>query len=171
MPLHLDSPDSPEAWAAARRLIEEYAASLDVDLAFQNFAEEMANLSREYAPPGGAFLLAELGGDGVGCDGVGCDWVGCVALRRFGEGVCEMKRLYVAPAGRGHGVGRALAEGIIARARELGYERMVLDTLPSMKQAQALYTSLGFRPIPAYRYNPVPGTAFLELGLAPGPGR
>ena len=153
--LRLVPPDSPERWAAARRLIQEYAASLDVDLAFQNFADEVANLSREYGPPGGAFLLAELAGDRVGC----------VALRRFGEGVCEMKRLYVAPAGRWHGVGRALAEGIVARARELGYERMVLDTLPTMKQAQALYASLGFRPIPAYRYNPVPGTAFLELGL------
>ncbi len=153
--LRLLPADSPEAWATARRLVEEYAAALGVDLDFQNFAAEVEHLPREYGPPGGAFLLAEINGVAVGC----------VGLRRLEEGVCEMKRLYVAPAGRGHGIGRALAEGIIARARELGYARMVLDTLPSMQTAQALYAALGFRPIPAYRHNPVPGAAFLELRL------
>lgn len=153
--MHLSVPDSPADWAAARRLFEEYAAGLGVDLCFQNFQEELDDLPREYGPPHGVLLLAEREGQ----------WAGCIALRKIGEGTCEMKRLYVAPAGRGRGVGRALAEALIARAKELGYARMVLDTLPSMTEAQALYASLGFRPIPPYRENPVPGAKFLELLL------
>src|SRR5687767_1748731 len=106
----MSEPDSTEQWSIARRLIEEYAASLQVDLCFQNFEDEIANLPREYGPPGGAFLLAALGDD----------WVGCVALRKLAEPDCEMKRLYVDPRGRGHRVGRSLVEGIVARARQLG---------------------------------------------------
>ena len=147
-------PDSLELWDAARRLVEEYAASLDVDLGFQDFEHEIASLPREYGPPDGAFLLADR--EGV--------FLGCVALRKWGEG-CEMKRLYVRPEGRGLGVGRVLAESIIDEARRLGYERMLLDTLPSMSKAQGLYAALGFRPVAPYRYNPVPGTTFMELKL------
>lgn len=142
-------------WHRARRLIEEYAASLNLDLSFQNFAHEMEHLAGEYSPPSGMFLLAERNAVSVGCAGV----------RRFSEGTGEIKRLYVIPAARGSGIGRLLAEGIVAAARELGYARLLLDTLPSMKEAQSLYVSLGFKPTAAYRFNPVPGTAFLEMEI------
>jgi putative acetyltransferase len=158
--IRLVRPESPEQWAAARRLVEQYAASLEVDLAFQNFEDEIQSLPREYGPPDGAFLLAEHKGD----------LVGCVALRRFAEGVCEMKRLFVVPGRRDLGAGRLLAEAIVTEARRLGYDRMLLDTLPSMAKARRLYASLGFRPTKAYRYNPVPGTAFMELELNPRRG-
>ena len=153
--IRLAPAESATEWAAARRLVEEYAASLNVDLGFQNFQDEVRHLSQEYGPPQGVFLLASRGGE----------WLGCIGLRGIEEGVCEMKRLYVVPAGRGQGLGRMLAEAIIERAKELGYKRMVLDTLPFMKDAQALYFSLGFEPIPAYRFNPIAGSAFLERKL------
>jgi GNAT superfamily N-acetyltransferase len=155
MNFRLIQPEFTEQWAAARCLIEEYAASLDFKLCFQGFEAEVRDLPREYGPPAGALLLAE-GEAGA---------LGCVALRKFSEGVSEMKRLYVAPAGRGQGIGRALVEEIVAVARRLGYERMVLDTVPSMRAAHALYASLGFAPIPAYRENPIPGALYYELKL------
>lgn len=155
MKIGLIQPDSVDQWAAARRLVEEYAASLHLDLGFQNFEREVCNLTSEYGPPDGAFLLAEHD----------CAVVGCVALRKFSEGVCEMKRLYVVPASRGHGVGRALAEGIVAQGRRLGYKRMLLDTLEFMKEARSLYASLGFQSTAPYRFNPIPGSSFFELKL------
>jgi putative acetyltransferase len=153
--LRLVRPNSALHWRQARELVEEYAASLNVDLGFQDFAHELASLETEYGPDHGAFVLAEE--DGV------C--LGCVGLRTFSPGVGEIKRLYVRPAGRGRRVGRRLAEHIIALAAERGFERVVLDTLPFMNEAQALYLSLGFKPTAAYRYNPVEGSAFLELPL------
>jgi GNAT superfamily N-acetyltransferase len=153
--VRLVQPDSPALWAVARRLVEAYAASLDLDLGFQDFQHEITSLQRAYGPPEGAFLVAER--DGL--------YIGCGALRQVSQDTCEMKRLYVSPNGRGQGVGRALAEGIISEARQLGYARMLLDTLPSMREAHSLYAALGFKPIPAYRYNPVPGTTFMELRL------
>lgn len=148
---------TPVDVAAARALILEYQASLGVDLAFQQFDHEIAALATMYGPPGGVLYLATL--DGVP--------VGCVGVRPFAPvpGCCEMKRLYVAPAARGLGLGRRLALRSMSAARALGYTRMRLDTLPAMQDAQALYETLGFREIPAYRHSPVPGTRYLEAVL------
>jgi GNAT superfamily N-acetyltransferase len=153
--LRLLEPGAEGDWQEARRLIEQYAASLNIDLCFQNFAHEIEHLAQEYGPPAGAFLLAVESGINLGC----------VGLRRISDDVAEMKRLYAVPAARGRGVGRLLAEAIIDAARRLGYATVVLDTLPSMKEAQSLYASLGFKGTSAYRFNPVPGTAYLELRL------
>jgi ribosomal protein S18 acetylase RimI-like enzyme len=141
--------------ASAKFLFEEYAESLDFDLDFQGFDEELANLPGEYAPPKGCLLLAEYKGQPAGC----------VALRGLSEDICEMKRLYVRPEFRGLGIGSALAETVIAQARNIGYTRIRLDTTPSMEAARTLYRSLGFRQISPYRYNPIEGAIFMELEL------
>ena len=142
------------AIAQARRLIEEYVDSLGIDLGFQEIEKELREFPGAYAPPQGRLLLAFAGAEAIGC----------VALRPFEQG-CEMKRLYVRPDSRGLGAGRALAGAVIEAARELGYRSMRLDTQPEMSAARALYRSLGFREIEPYRFNPTPGTSFMELDL------
>ncbi len=146
---------SPAEIAVIRTLFQEYAAALDVDLSFQGFDAELRDLPGNYAGPRGALLLAE---DATSV-------LGCVAVRPLDLTIAEMKRLYVRPAARKSGLGRLLAESAIAFAREAGYHRLRLDTLPSMARAQGLYASLGFQPIAPYRANPIPGTAYLELPL------
>jgi ribosomal protein S18 acetylase RimI-like enzyme len=143
-----------------RALFDEYAASLDVDLSFQDFARELAGLPGDYAAPHGCLLLADNGRSLL---------VGCVALRALAggdEAQGEIKRLYVRPAARGRGLGRELALAVITRARTLGYRALKLDTLASMRSARALYSSLGFRECAPYYRNPLPGTSYMALDLA-----
>jgi putative acetyltransferase len=138
-----------------RELFLEYQAGLGVDLCFQAFDDELASLPGRYARPTGRLLLA-ADGESV---------VGVVALRSLNGADCEMKRLYVRPAGRGSRIGRLLATTLINEARLAGYHRMLLDTLPSMAQAQALYRSIGFMEIAPYCDNPIAGTLYMALDL------
>jgi ribosomal protein S18 acetylase RimI-like enzyme len=140
----------------AESLFLEYASSLTFDLSFQHFEEEMRTFPLQYSSPTGCLLLAYEGEKAVGC----------VGLRKLDERVCEMKRLYVRPEFQGHGIGRALALRIIEEGRRLGYACMRLDTVPSMHAAIAMYRKLGFKQIPQYRDNPVPGALFFELQLS-----
>ena len=147
---------SAEEIDRARELFEEYAAGIGIDLCFQSFEKELAELPGKYVPPGGRLLIAIDEHQAAGC----------VALRKIADGVCEMKRLYVRPGFRGTGLGHTLAEAIILAAREIGYQRMRLDTLPGkMDRAIAMYRSLGFKEIGPYYDNPVESALFMELEL------
>jgi GNAT superfamily N-acetyltransferase len=143
----------------ARKLFREYAAGLGVDLCFQNFERELQELPGKYALPAGRLLLA------FDFSGGQKQAAGCGALRPIEKDICEMKRLFVRPQFRGFGIGRSLAESLIAAAQEIGYSAMRLDTLPTMQEAHKLYRQLGFQEIPAYVENRVPGSFFLELDL------
>jgi putative acetyltransferase len=146
---------TPEQIVLSRALFEEYAGWLGIDLSFQGFAAELAGLPGVYAAPRGRLLLALDGSNSSGC----------VALRPLGEGVCEMKRLYVRPGFRRQGIGKLLAERIVAEARTIGYRTMRLDTLPSMQAAIRLYEALGFVRCAAYYGTPLSDTVFMELQL------
>jgi putative acetyltransferase len=167
--LRIVSADNKEAVHQVSALFREYAEALGVDLSFQNFERELAELPGEYAPPHGALLLAfDEASPASSVPGSPALFAvaGCVALRKIDRDICEMKRLYVRGAFRGRGMGRALALAIMDTARTTGYRAMRLDTLPQMGEAQALYSSLGFRDIPPYRFNPISGSRFLEIALA-----
>jgi putative acetyltransferase len=148
--VHVTAQDTADV-DEVRTLLREYAASLPFALDFQGFADELARLPGDYAPPRGRLLLARGSG--------------CVGVRPLEETTCEMKRLYVRRAARGSGLGRGLAEAAIAEARRMSYARMRLDTVPGMEAAQALYERLGFHEIAPYRANPVAGVRYLELEL------
>jgi putative acetyltransferase len=155
--------ESTAQLAAVRGLFEEYAASLNVDLCFQNFAAELDGLPGEYAPPGGALLLALVDGEPAGC----------VAMRPLPDSdhvnACEMKRLFVRRAFRRFGLGRLLAQQLMDLATQAGHSCMLLDTLDDMEAARGLYGTLGFVEIPPYYYNPIPGAHYLKVELdAPG---
>jgi carbonic anhydrase len=150
----IDAPGHPQL-PALRELLLEYQSWLGVDLCFQDFEREMAQLPGAYAAPDGRLYLAW----------VGSDLAGCVALRRHDDQAAEMKRLYLRPAHQGQGLGRLLAQHIIADARQIGYQRLLLDTLPMMQAAQGLYEKLGFEETQAYVYNPVEGVRYLQLLL------
>lgn len=145
----------PDDRVVVAELFGEYVAGLGVDLAFQDIAGELAGLPGKYARPGGVALIARRGREPVGIG----------AYRKIEPGLCEMKRLYVRPAGRGRGLGRDIAEELIDDARAHGYRTMLLDTLAAMRDAQALYLSLGFRPVEPYYDNPLPGTVYMALEL------
>jgi ribosomal protein S18 acetylase RimI-like enzyme len=138
-----------------RAYADEFAGSIAEILCFQSFEAELAGLPGRYAPPSGCLLLA-MDGD---------EPAGCVGLRDIGEGTCEMKRLYVAPGSRGKGLGKHLIEEVIVRAERLGYRRMVLDTLPLMTGALALYRQFGFLETAPYWGHPTEQAIFLERRL------
>jgi putative acetyltransferase len=147
---------TPAHIAQARELFLEYAQSLGFSLCFQNFDKELATLPGDYASPDGRLLLAEYEGQ----------LAGCVALHKLADSICEMKRLYLRAQFRGKGLGRALADHIIAEARQIGYQRMRLDTVePVMKDAVAMYRRIGFREIAPYCTNPMAGALYMELIL------
>jgi ribosomal protein S18 acetylase RimI-like enzyme len=140
-----------------RELFQEYQAEIGIDLCFQSFAAELAALPGRYGPPQGAILLAEEAGGSI---------AGVVAMRALDPYTAEMKRLFVRPAYQGTGLGRALAEAVIQMARERGYSRLRLDTLPAMGVAIGLYRRLGFHEIEPYTENPMEGAIYLELPLS-----
>ena len=149
-------PRAPAELDTVRQLMREYESWLGVDLCFQGFERELEGLPGDYVPPGGRLFLA-LDGERP---------AGCAALRRQDAGSGEMKRLFVRDAFRGLGLGQTLARRVIDAARAAGYSRLLLDTLPKMNAALALYRSLGFRPAARYYNNPLPEAIYLSLDLA-----
>ena len=157
--ISLRPPSSPAEWDAVRDIFREYASTLGVDLCFQDFECELAQLPGDYAEPRGALLIAEVEGA----------LAGCCALRPLDNAdypnASEIKRLYVRKAFRGFGLGRELAEAMLDRARQAGYACVLLDTLDDMESARALYTDLGFEEIPPYYHNPIPGAHYLKVDI------
>lgn len=153
------TPQSASEMDGVRVLFVEYAASLKIDLAFQNFDAELLGLPGDYVGPSGALLLATVGGE----------WAGCCAMRRLDAvdypNACEMKRLYVRPGYRGLRLGRLLAQSILEAARLAAYDCVLLDTLDDMEAARALYRDLGFAEIPPYYFSPIAGAHYLKAEL------
>ena len=147
--------NTPDRIDKAKALFKEYADSLTFDLDFQNFDQELDDFPGQYSPPRGRLFLAVYENQAIGC----------VGLRDLGKGICEMKRLYVSPRFRRHRAGKMLAEAVIQAAKDIGYDCMRLDTIPTMKSANILYASLGFKKIEPYRFNPIEGALYLELRL------
>jgi ribosomal protein S18 acetylase RimI-like enzyme len=144
-----------EQYEQAKKLVLQYASSLNVDLSFQGFQAELQSLSQQYAAPTGAMLLAYHQNEPVAC----------VALRKLDDLHAELKRMFVLPEYRGYKISGQLLELIIKKAGELGYKKIRLDTLPDMTRAQNIYIRFGFYKIPSYRFNPVPGTVYMEKEL------
>ncbi len=153
--IQITNKSTPEELEQVKQLFREYAAWLSVDLSFQRFEEEMLALPENYSAPVGALFMAKVDGQPAGC----------VAVRRFDNTTCEMKRLFVRDAYKGHGVGKTLAAKAIEAGKELGYQRMLLDTLAHMRPAIELYTALGFQPIAAYYDNPISNAVYLSMML------
>jgi putative acetyltransferase len=157
--ISLVTPASAEDWDATRHILRDYAASLGIDLCFQDFELELRSLPGQYDAPGGIIFLALVDGQVAGCGGFrplfDVDYANA----------CEMKRLFVRPAFRGFGLGRLLAQGLIDAATQAGYSAMLLDTLDDMESARGLYESLGFEPVPPYYFNPIPGAHYLKVDL------
>jgi ribosomal protein S18 acetylase RimI-like enzyme len=155
-PIELIHVERPEHIEEVRSLFVEYGTSLGFSLCFQSFDEELKSLPGVYGPPTGRLILAHYAGHPAGC----------IALRKLQTGICEMKRLYVRPANRGHSLGGMLVERLLVEARAMGYERMRLDTIESaMKDAIALYRSMGFREIAPYSSIPIESALWMELTL------
>ena len=159
--LRIEQASSADQVALVRELFLEYAQALTVDLCFQDFTRELQELPGKYVAPAGRLLLAYYNDTGMSEL-----LAGCGALRPLSAEICEIKRLYVRPEFRGHGLGRALTVALISAAREIGYRAVRLDTLPEMRAAHKLYEELGFREIAPYCANPVEGVRYLELGLS-----
>jgi ribosomal protein S18 acetylase RimI-like enzyme len=155
----LHTPDTEQALQDTRAIFREYALQLGVDLCFQGFEAELASLPGQYAAPAGALLLARVDGQVAGCGG----------MRPLPEvdypDACEMKRLYVRPAFRGHGLGRLIAQALMDHALQAGYSTMLLDTLDEMEAARGLYQTLGFVEVPPYYFNPIAGAHYLKADL------
>ena len=141
--------------AEVRALFQEYWDSFGFTPCFQGFGEELVRLPGEYAPPGGRLALALVDGRPAGC----------IALRRYDAGRCEAKRLYVRPEFRGHGLGRALLDWVIAEARAAGYREIMGDTMPVMDRALSMYDRYGFERTSPYTAEPTPGAVYLRLNL------
>lgn len=144
--------DNAADYATAGQLFREYAASLDFDLDFQDFEEELSHLPKHYGPPKGCILLAFAAEEPAGC----------IAIRSFSETQAELKRMFVRPAFRGQSLGRKLLKEIFAKAALAGYRSILLDTVPAMQDAIHLYRQMGFNDIAPYRFNPIPGALFME---------
>lgn len=155
MTIEVRNAELPRDLDVTRELFREYSQGLGIDLCFQGFEAELAQLPGKYAAPKGTILLAWQADKALAC----------VAMRPVDESNCEMKRLYVRPEARSLKLGRRLVDRIIAEARQAGYRRICLDTMPSMTAAIGLYATLGFTPIGPYVFNPVEGALFLGLDL------